>query len=83
LYHGGNLIQETRGSRILDYFYDANGQAIAVRYKNNNNTAGTYYYYAYNSRGDIVGLYNADGSLYCTYTYDACISITSRYRASS
>ena len=77
LYHGGNLIQETRGSRILDYFYDANGQAIAVRYKSNANVTGTYYYYAYNSRGDIVGLYNADGSLYCTYTYDAWGNILS------
>ena len=64
-------MQETRGSRILDYFYDANGQAIAVRYKSNANAAGTYYYYAYNWRGDIVGLYAENGAPECTYTYDA------------
>ena len=77
LYRGGLLVQETRGSRILDYFYDANGQAIAVRYKSNANNTGTYYYYAYNWRGDILGLYNADGSLYCTYSYDAWGNILS------
>ena len=71
LYLGGLLMQETRGSRILDYFYDANGQAIAVRYKSNANAAGTYYYYAYNWRGDIVGLYAENGAPECTYTYDA------------
>ena len=64
-------MQETRGSRILDYFYDANGQAIAVRYKSNANATGTYYYYAYNWRGDIVGLYAENGNPECTYTYDA------------
>ena len=71
LYLGGLLMQETRGNRILDYFYDANGQAIAVRYKSNANATGTYYYYAYNWRGDIVGLYAENGAPECTYTYDA------------
>lgn len=64
-------MQETRGSRILDYFYDANGQAIALRYRSGSNADWAYYYYDYNSRGDIVGLYDKDGSPECTYTYDA------------
>ena len=52
-------------------FYDANGQALAFRYKSGVNADFDYYYYAYNSRGDIVGLYSYDGSVYCTYSYDA------------
>ena len=71
LYNGGKLIQETKGSYILDYFYDANGQAVAVRLRSSGDPEGTYYYYIHNSRGDVVGLYNEYGSLYCTYNYDA------------
>ena len=48
-----------------------------MKYRTSANATGVYYYYAYNSRGDIVGLYNADGSLYCTYTYDAWGNILS------
>ena len=77
LYHGGKLIEETIGNKVIDYFYDANGQAIAFRYKSGVNADFDYYYYAYNSRGDILGLYNYDGSVYCTYTYDAWGNILS------
>ena len=51
LYQGGLLLQETRGTRVLDYSYDANGQPVCVKYSNNNNSNGTYYYYARNYRG--------------------------------
>ena len=64
-------MQETRGNRILDYFYDANGHAIALRYRSGPNADWAYYYYDYNSRGDIVGLYAENGAPECTYTYDA------------
>ena len=70
LYNGSQLLQETIGDQILDYSYDANGQIYAVCYRANANDEGTYYYYAHNTRGDIVGLYNADGTLHAKYTYD-------------
>ena len=63
-------MQETRGSRVINYFYDANGQAIALRYRSGPNAEWTYYYYDYNSRGDIVGLYAENGNPECAYTYD-------------
>ena len=63
-------MQETQGDRIIDYFYDSNGQAIALKYRANAAATGVYYYYAYNSRGDIIGLYDANGTKYCTYSYD-------------
>jgi RHS repeat-associated protein len=77
LYHGGNLMQETVGTKILDYFYDASGNPLAVKYRTSANATGTYYYYARNSRGDVIGLYNAVGSLYCTYSYDVWGNILS------
>ena len=70
-------MQETVGTNILDYFYDANGNPLAVKYRTSANATGTYYYYARNSRGDVIGLYNAAGSLYRTYTYDVWGNILS------
>ena len=64
-------MEETIGNKVIDYYYDANGQAIALRYKSGVNEDFDYYYYAYNSRGNIVGLYNAGGDMCRTYSYDA------------
>lgn len=70
LYNGDRLIQETIGDKILDFSYDANGNVTALRYKANANDEGTYYYYAHNTRGEVIALHSADGSLYAKYTYD-------------
>jgi RHS repeat-associated protein len=77
LYHGGNLMQETVGTNILDYFYDASGNPLAVKYRTSANATGTYYYYARNSRGDVIGLYDSTGALYCSYSYDVWGNILS------
>ena len=70
LYQNGLLVQETIGEKILDYSYTSGGQILSVRYKANANDSGTYYYYALNSRGDVIGLYDHTGVLYAKYTYD-------------
>ena len=70
LYQNGLLVQETIGDKVLDYSYTSGGQIVAVRYKANTNTEDEYYYYALNSRGDVVGLYDHTGALYAKYTYD-------------
>ena len=70
LYNSGLLVQETIGNQILDYSYTPGGAILSVRYKANANDTGTYYYYALNSRGDVVGLYDSTGALYAKYTYD-------------
>ena len=41
-----------------------------MRYKANANDTGAYYYYALNSRNDVIGLYDRIGALYARYTYD-------------
>lgn len=63
-------MQETIGDKVLDYSYTSGGQIVSVRYKANTNTEDKYYYYALNSRGDVVGLYDENGALYAKYTYD-------------
>ena len=76
-YVGGKLLQETRGDAIIDYSYDANGSISAFRYKANSSDAGTYYYYARNWMGDIVGIYNSTGTLIARYNYDVWGKLTS------
>ena len=81
LYQNGLLLQETRGNRIIDYSYDSNGRPCALRYKNGDNDP-VYYYYKLNSRGDVIGLYKANGTLQYKYEYDVWGNILSVKNAS-
>lgn len=71
VYEDGQLVQMTRGSRILDFIYDGNGVPISVAYRSRATSTPTYYYYAVNSRGDVIALYNSNGTIAAKYEYDA------------
>jgi len=71
VYENGLLQKMTRGSRTLEFSYDANGNPVSLAYRNSTTATPVYYYYGLNSRGDVIALYNSTGSLYATYTYDA------------
>ena len=70
LYIDGLLVQETRGEMILDYSYDSNGNLSMGAQRDNLNDTPSYFYYALNSRGDVIGLYKPNGDLFAKYTYD-------------
>ena len=70
LYQNGLLVQETVGNRILDYSYDSNGRLSMVRYRIPYQNYDVSFYYALNSRGDVIGLYNSTGDLIAKYNYD-------------
>ncbi len=70
LYEDGLLVQEIKGDRILDYSYDANGKLAMVKYSIPHQNYASYFYYALNSRGDVIGLYGPDGTLIAKYYYD-------------
>ena len=70
-YLNGHLMHETRGEKVFDYCYDANGQLYAVSYKANSSTNAVTYYYAHNWRGDITSIYDGDGNMVAKYEYDA------------
>ena len=63
-------MHETRGEKVFDYCYDANGQLYAVSYKANSSTDAVTYYYAHNWRGDITSIYDRDGNVVAKYEYD-------------
>ena len=69
-YLGGQLMHETRGEKVFDYCYDANGQLYAVSYKANSSTDAVTYYYAHNWRGDITSIYDGDGNMVAKYEND-------------
>lgn len=71
VYEDGQLVQMTRGSRILDFIYDGNGVPVSVAYRSRATANPTYYYYGLNSRGDVVALYNSNGTIAAKYEYDA------------
>ena len=70
-YLNSQLMHETRGEKVFDYCYDANGQLYAVSYKANSSTDAVTYYYAHNWRGDITSIYDGDGNMVAKYEYDA------------
>ena len=55
----------------VKFFYDANDAPIAMEYD------GNYYYYRTNIQGDIEGIYNSNGTLVVSYSYDAWGNILS------
>ena len=69
-YLNGKLMHETRGEKVFDYCYDANGQLYAVSYKANSSTNAVTYYYAHNWRGDITSIYDGNGNVVAKYEYD-------------
>ena len=78
LYNNGLLMQEiVDNTRILDYSYDSAGNPVSVAYRTSLSATPIYYYYAVNSRSDVVGIYTASGSLLVVYEYDAWGNILS------
>lgn len=64
LYDSGQLLRETYGDNVLDFFYDASGQPYSMKYN------GTSYYYITNLQGDVMYLVDAQGNTVASYDYD-------------
>jgi len=61
---GNNIISETTNGNTIRYYY-GNGGIVGFRYN------GNRYYYEKNLQGDIIAIYDEDGSKLCEYIYDA------------
>ncbi len=71
IYENGLLMQMRCNNIILDFTYGADGRPIGFAYRASVASTPAYYYYALNSRGDVIGLYNSSGALIVNYKYDA------------
>ncbi len=61
---GNRLAGEITGSNITQYLYDASG-IIGMKYNSN------YYYFEKNILGDILAVYNSNGAIVASFTYDS------------
>ena len=67
LLNGTQILAQKTGSTILSFFYDQQGNRVAMADGSNK-----FYYYIYNLQGDVIALADAStGKLVVTYTYDA------------
>jgi YD repeat-containing protein len=55
---------ESFGGNTLDFFYDSNGNAYALKYN------GTIYYYITNLQGDVMSIVDGQGAVVASYNYD-------------
>lgn len=61
---GDRLAGEITGSNITQYLYDASG-IIGMKYNSN------YYYFEKNILGDVLAVYNSNGAIVASFTYDS------------
>ena len=67
LLNGTQILAQTTNGKTLSFFYDQQGNRVAMADGRNN-----FYYYIYNLQGDVIALADAaTGKLAATYTYDA------------
>ena len=65
VYNGGKLIQMTRGTDTLEFYYDALGVPVIVKYN------GEVYNYVTTLQGDVLLILDTDGEIVVEYAYDA------------
>ena len=61
---GEQIIAERYGNKLIKFYYDGTG-VCGFNYN------GTDYYYQKNIQGDILKIFNGNGTLYAEYSYDA------------
>ena len=61
---GEQIIAEKIGNNLIKFYYDGTG-VCGFNYN------GTDYYYQKNIQGDILKIFNGNGTLYAEYSYDA------------
>ena len=77
IYHlnGTQIITETwtQGQSAMIYLYDAEGAPVGMMYRNSTYPSDTFdtFWFEKNLQGDIVAVYDEDGTKLISYTYDA------------
>ncbi|MBP3446405.1 MAG: DNRLRE domain-containing protein [Clostridia bacterium] len=71
-YSGDLLISEYNGLEYMNFTYSPSGEPVGFSfYDAEENEPLDYYFYFKNIQGDIIGLLDHQGAIYCTYSYDA------------
>lgn len=67
----GKVVQESYGTKVLQFVYDTAGAPYALRYSTNSGASFDTYYYILNLQGDVEKLVNTSCATVASYTYDA------------
>jgi RHS repeat-associated protein len=65
IWAGGLLVAQDDGTNAIAWSYDGGGSMLGFTLN------GTPYFYIRNLQGDVVGIYDASGTVVATYEYDA------------
>ena len=83
VYHlnGAQIVFEEYNNTLLVYLYDAEGSPIGMQYRREIDNVGVFeeYWFEKNLQGDIVAVYDGEGTKLISYTYDAWGNFTTTY----
>ena len=70
---GDRIVAEEWGNQLLVYFYDDDGLPMGMMYRNSSYADKQFDYYLYEKDvfGNILAIYNANGTKVASYCYDA------------
>ncbi len=79
--NGSQIVSEAWGNKLLIYLYDAEGAPVGMMYRNSTYPSDTFdtFWFEKNLQGDIVAVYDEDGTKLISYTYDAWGNFTTTY----
>ena len=79
--NGSQIVSEAWGNHLLIYLYDAKGAPVGMMYRNSTYPSDTFdtFWFEKNLQGDIVAVYDEDGTKLISYTYDAWGNFTTTY----
>lgn len=79
-YSGDLLVSEYDGVEYMNFTYSPSGEPVGFSFLYaEDNEPLDYYIYLKNLQGDIIGLIDFNGAIYCTYSYDAWGKLTGVY----
>ena len=73
LLSGTKIVAETADTYTILYIYDASGSPIGMRYRLSSYAADVWntFWFEKNLQGDIIAVYNENGTKCISYLYDA------------
>ena len=79
--NGSQIVSEAWGNNLLIYLYDAEGAPVGMMYRNSTYPSDTFdtFWFEKNLQGDIVAVYDEDGTKLISYTYDAWGNFATTY----
>ena len=79
--NGSQIVSEAWGNHLLIYLYDAEGAPVGMMYRNSTYPSDTFdtFWFEKNLQGDIVAVYDEDGTKLISYTYDAWGNFATTY----